>query len=162
MKGIRVQLICVGKMREKFYIDAAAEYVKRLSAYCKLQVVELPEERLPEHPSAAQIAAALEREGNALLSRIPSGAMVISLCIEGASLTSVELSERIERLAAGGAGELVFVIGSSYGLSPAVKQRAGLRLSMSAMTFPHQLARVMLLEQLYRAMRIAQGGTYHK
>ncbi len=158
----KITVLCMGRLKEAYWRDAAAEYIKRLSGYCRITVTELPEERLPEHPSAAQIAAALEREGNALLSRIPSGATVISLCIEGAFLTSVELSERIERLAAGGAGELVFVIGSSYGLSPAVKQRAGLRLSMSAMTFPHQLARVMLLEQLYRAMRIAQGGTYHK
>ena len=162
MRGVHVQLICVGRMKERFYLDAAAEYVKRLSAYCKLQVVELPEERLPASPSRAQIDAALEKEGAAVLARLAPGAALTALCVEGEAYSSEGLSGLLARWSAAGAGPLAFVIGGSYGLHPDVKARARLRLSMSPMTFPHHLARVMLLEQIYRAYQINTGGKYHK
>ena len=146
MKGIRVQLICVGKMKEKFYIDAAAEYVKRLSAYCKLQVVELPEERLPSNPSQAQIDAALEKEAAAIRAKLAPGASLVALS---------DWSSR-------GGSSLSFLIGGSYGLHASLKAEAWARLSMSPMTFPHHLARVMLLEQLYRSFKIDEGSSYHK
>ena len=162
MKGIRVQLICVGKMKEKFYIDAAAEYVKRLSAYCKLQVVELPEERLPSNPSQAQIDAALAKEAEAIQAKLPKGGKVVALCVEGDLLSSPQLAKRLDGWMVDGASQLTFVIGGSFGLHPAVKAQAHLRLSMSPMTFPHHLARIMLLEQIYRAYQISAGTKYHK
>ena len=162
MKGVRIQLICVGKMKEKFYIDAAAEYVKRLSAYCRLQVVELPEERLPADPSRAQIDAALEKEGAAIRGKLAPGAALVALCVEGEEKSSEALSRLLAGWSAAGAGSLAFAIGGSYGLHPDIKALARLRLSMSPMTFPHHLARVMLLEQLYRAFKIDEGSSYHK
>ena len=162
MKGVRIQLICVGKMKEKFYIDAAAEYVKRLSAYCRLQVVELPEERLPADPSRAQIDAALEKEGAAIRGKLAPGAALVALCVEGEEKSSETLSRLLAGWSAAGTGSLAFVIGGSYGLLPSLKAEARLRLSMSPMTFPHHLARVMLLEQLYRAFKINEGSSYHK
>ena len=162
MKGARVQLICVGKLKERFYVDAAAEYVKRLGAYCRLQLVELPEERLPAAPPQAQIDAALEKEGAAILSRLAPGAALAALCVEGKEYSSPELARLLAGWTAAGAGTLAFVIGGSYGLHPSVKARAKLRLSMSPMTFPHHLARVMLLEQLYRCFKIEEGSGYHK
>ena len=162
MKGVRIQLICVGKMKEKFYIDAAAEYVKRLSAYCRLQVVELPEERLPADPSRAQIDAALEKEGAAIRGMVAPGAALVALCVEGEEKSSESLSRLLAGWSAAGTGSLAFVIGGSYGLHPSLKAEARLRLSMSPMTFPHHLARVMLLEQLYRCFKIDEGSSYHK
>ena len=162
MKGVRIQLICVGKMKEKFYIDAAAEYVKRLSAYCRLQVVELPEERLPADPSRAQIDAALEKEEAAIRGKLAPGAALVALCVEGEEKSSEALSRLLAGWGAAGTGSLAFVIGGSYGLHPDIKALARLRLSMSPMTFPHHLARVMLLEQLYRAFKIDEGSSYHK
>ena len=162
MKGIRVQLICVGKMKEKFYIDAAAEYVKRLSAYCKLQVVELPEERLPSNPSQAQIDAALEKESQAIRAKLPPSAVLAALCVEGRMRSSEELAQLVGTWEQSSAKHLVFLIGGSYGLHPSIKAEAQVKLSMSPMTFPHHLARVMLLEQLYRAFKIREGSSYHK
>ena len=162
MKGIRVQLICVGKMKEKFYIDAAAEYVKRLSAYCKLQVVELPEERLPSNPSQAQIDAALAREADAIRAKLPPRCGLVALCVEGKPRSSEELAGLFTDWMNRGESHLVFLIGGSFGLHPSIKAEAGLRLSMSPMTFPHHLARVMLLEQVYRAFKINEGSNYHK
>ena len=155
MKGIRVQLICVGKMKEKFYIDAAAEYVKRLSAYCKLQVVELPEERLPSNPSQAQIDAAIR-------AKLAPGASLVALCVEGRMRSSEELSGLLSDWSSRGGSSLSFLIGGSYGLHASLKAEAWARLSMSPMTFPHHLARVMLLEQLYRSFKIDEGSSYHK
>ena len=162
MKGVRIQLICVGKMKEKFYIDAAAEYVKRLSAYCRLQVVELPEERLPADPPQAQIDAALEKEGAAIRGKLAPGAALVALCVEGEEKSSEALSRLLAGWTTAGTGSLAFVIGGSYGLHPSLKAEARLRLSMSPMTFPHHLARVMLLEQIYRAFKISEGSGYHK
>ena len=158
----RVTVLCVGKLKEKFYTDAAAEYVKRLQRYCKLDVVELPEYRLPEEPSPAEIQKALQTEGAAIRERLPRGGAVVALCIEGKPCSSEELSRRMADFGVQGKTQITFLIGGSFGLHPRVKQRADLRLSMSPMTFPHHLARVMLLEQIYRACQIAEGTRYHK
>ena len=158
----RVTVLCVGKLKEKFYIDAAAEYVKRLQRHCKLELIELPEQRLPDDPSPAEIQKALRAEGDAIREKLPKGGAVIALCIEGTELSSEALSKKLTQLASAGASQLTFLIGGSFGLHPRVKQRADLRLSMSPMTFPHHLARVMLLEQLYRAYQIDAGTRYHK
>ena len=162
MKGSTVHILCVGKMKEKFYIDGAAEYAKRLGAYCRLQITELPEERLPQNPSRAQIDAALEKEAAAVTARLPKGAAVVALCVEGELLSSEALTARLQKWTDSGRNTLVFLIGSSYGMHPALKARADLRLSMSPMTFPHHLARVMLLEQIYRCFKIEEGSLYHK
>ena len=151
----KVTILCVGKLKEKFYIDAAAEYVKRLSRFCKLELVELPEERLPEDPSPAQIEAALLKEAAAIRAKLPSGAALIALCVEA-------LARQMAAWASQGVGHLVFLIGGSFGLHPSIKAEARLRLSMSPMTFPHHLARVMVLEQIYRAYQINAGTKYHK
>ena len=157
-----VTVLCVGKLKEKFYLGACAEYQKRLTRCCKLSLIELSEERLPENPSAAQIEAALEREAAAIEERLPRGGMLVALCVEGEALSSEELAETLARRALSGAGQVTFVIGGSFGLAGRIKRAAELRLSMSAMTFPHHLARVMLLEQLYRAYQIQNNTKYHK
>lgn len=157
-----ITILCVGKLKEKFYIDACAEYQKRLTRYCRLTLVELGEERLPDAPSDAQIASALDKEADAILEKLPHGGAVVALCVEGKGLSSVQLSETMSRWASQGISQLTFLIGGSFGLSERVKERAELRLSMSPMTFPHHLARVMLLEQLYRAYQIQTGTKYHK
>ncbi len=157
-----ITLICIGKMKEKHYIAAAEEYIKRLGAWCRVEVCELPEVRLPEAPSDAQREAALKREAAAITAKIPRGAAVIAMCVEGNELDSVRFSGEVQRLAVAGGSKLCFIIGGSYGLHDSVKAEAGLRLSLSKMTFPHHLARVMLLEQLYRSFQIAEGGKYHK
>lgn len=159
---LNVQIICVGKLKEKFYAEAVAEYEKRLSGYCKLTILELPEEKLPDSPSRAQIDAALVKEGEAILQRLPKNAVTIAMCVEGRLLSSEDLAERVSDWMLGGRSSLVLIVGGSHGLAPAVKDRAALRLSMSPMTFPHHLARVMLLEQLYRAFKIQEGSGYHK
>ena len=158
----RVSIICVGKMKEKFYIDAAAEYVKRLSRFCKLEIIELPEDRLPDDPSQAQIDAALAREAEAIKSKLPASCYIIAMCVEGKTRSSEELARLMEDSVHQGGSHLVFLIGGSFGLHPSAKALAGVRLSMSPMTFPHHLLRVMLLEQLYRAMKIRSGERYHK
>ncbi len=159
---MKIQVLCVGRLKEKFYLEAAREYEKRLAACCKLQILELPEERLPEEPSQAQIEAALTREGQRLLSKIPKGARIAALCVEGEALSSPQLAAKLAAWGVGGSSQVCFLLGSSYGMAPEVKARAELRLSMSPMTFPHHLARVMLLEQLYRAFQINGGTRYHK
>lgn len=158
----RVTVLCVGKLKEKFYLEAAAEYVKRLQRFCKLELVELPESRLPESPSPAEVQRALAAEAVAIRERLPRGGAVIALCIEGKPCSSVELSRRMEELAVAGKTQLTFLIGGSVGLDEGLKRQADWRLSMSPMTFPHHLARVMLLEQLYRAFKIREGSSYHK
>ena len=157
-----ITLICVGKLKEAYWRDAVAEYQKRLAAFCKFDIVEIDECRLPDNPSEAQIQKALETEGKAILSKIPAGAAVMPLCIEGQPLSSPALSEMLQKWAVEGKSKTVCIIGSSFGLSPQVKAAATFRLSMSPMTFPHQLARVMLCEQIYRALQIEAGGKYHK
>ena len=140
---LRVSVICQGRLKEPYYIAACAEYLKRLGAYCKAEVTELPED--------GDVAA-----------RIPKGAYVIALCIEGEKLSSPQLAEKLEKLAGRGVSRICLLIGGSDGLPEAVKAAADYRLSMSDMTFPHHLARVMVLEQLYRAFSISAGAKYHK
>jgi len=161
---MNIHIICVGKLKERFYIDAVAEYTKRLSAYCRLQILELPEEKLPQDPSQAQIDAALKKEAAAIRSKLPPNSRVIALCIEGRLRSSEELAAKLRDAPWGfaGAKHLVFLIGSSYGLDEELKKESSDRLSMSPMTFPHHLARVMLLEQIYRGFKINEGSKYHK
>jgi 23S rRNA (pseudouridine1915-N3)-methyltransferase len=159
---LNVTVICVGKMKEKFYIEAAAEYQKRLKGYCKLNLVELPEEKLPQAPTLGQIEAALEKEQESIMQKLPKSGRVVAMCVEGVPMSSPELSQTLGGWMVAGASDVTFVVGGSYGLSPRVKKRADLRLSMSEMTFPHHLARVMLLEQIYRAFKIQEGSGYHK
>lgn len=155
-----VAILAVGKLKEPWLREGFAEYQKRLSAYCSFQVAELPEYRLPEDPSPAQIEKGLLEEGKAILERAGK-APLVALCIEGKELSSQGLADLLrERQQTGGA--LCFVIGGSHGLSQEVKKRAVFRLSVSPMTFPHQLFRVMLAEQLYRGFSILAGSKYHK
>ena len=155
----RVVLICVGKLKERFYAEAAAEYVKRLGRFCKLEIVELPEERLPQDPSPAQVEAALLKEAQAIRDRLPHASHLVALCVEGRQPSSEELARL---MASWGEKRLVFLIGGSFGLHDSIKAEANASLSMSSMTFPHHLARVMLLEQVYRAYQINAGSRYHK
>ena len=158
---LKVKIIAVGSLKEDYLRAAVAEYVKRLSAYCEVSLCELKESRLSDRPSEAEISAALEAEGAKILSEIPNKAFVATLCVEGKEMSSEEFAAFIEKVQMQSA-TLCLVIGSSFGLSPKVKQQSHARLSFSKMTFPHQLMRVMLLEQLYRGMNIIGGGRYHK
>lgn len=157
-----ITLLCVGKLKEAYWREACAEYEKRLGAFCKFNLVEVAEERLPDNPSQAQIATTITAEGKRILEKIPKDSAVIPLCIEGKELDSAALAKRMQRMALDGVSHITFVIGGSWGLSDEVKNRGALRLSMSPMTFPHQLARVMVLEQVYRSFQILSGGKYHK
>ena len=157
-----ITLICMGKLKEKFYIEATQEYEKRLKGYCHFQLIELPEVRLPDQPSPAEIASALEKEADMILTKIPKGAWFCTLTPEGKLLSSEALAEKLRNVKNSGKSSACFLIGSSFGMSPRLKQMAELKLSMSPMTFPHHLARVMVLEQLYRAEAIQAGSKYHK
>ena len=158
----QITVLCIGRLKETYLADACAEYQKRLQTLCRLQIVELPAQRTPDDPSPAQITQALEKEGAALLQKIPQGAAVIALCVEGKQMDSEAFSRLLQDYATAGKDKVYFVIGGSFGLSDAVKRRADQRLSVSTMTFPHQLFRVMLLEQIYRAKQIERGSKYHK
>lgn len=157
-----IRLICVGKMRERFYIDAFSEYQKRLQAYCKFECIELTEQRLPDTPSEKEIAAALSREAADISKNIPSDAYVVAMCVEGKQMKSEGMATLLAQRAFSTKPKLCFIIGGSFGISGEVKQKADMRLSMSEMTFPHHLARVMLAEQIYRAFKINEGSKYHK
>lgn len=159
---IGITVICEGRLKEKYLRDACDEYSKRLGAYCKLNIIELAPHRIPDNPSENEIANALNAEGREILSKIPDGAKVYAMCIEGKQMPSEKLARTISDCSVQGYSNIVFIIGGSHGLSEDVKKRADFRLSMSEMTFPHQLARVMLLEQIYRAFQISTGGKYHK
>ena len=159
---IKVTLIVLGGLKEKFFIDAAKEYEKRLSRFCQIKTVEINPAPLPDNPSRSQIENALLAEAALIEKKIPQNAEVFALCIEGKQLSSEELSQKIMEVADFGSGNVVFIIGSSYGLSERIKNLAKFKLSMSKMTFPHKLARVILLEQIYRAFMISSGGEYHK
>ena len=158
---LKITLICLGKLKEKFYADAVAEYAKRLAPFCRLEIIELPEERLPDNPSPAQIDAALAKEAAMVRKKLPPSSSVVALCIEGRLQSSEELARLLETWANRGERGLVFLIGSSHGLHPSLKAEAWVQLSMSPMTFPHHLARVMLLEQIYRACQSHAGTIYH-
>ena len=159
---MRITLITVGKIKEKFYQDAISEYAKRLSRYCKLDVIQVTDEKTPDGASEALETQIKEKEGKRILENIKDGSFVIALAIDGAMLDSVELAGKIEKWGISGVSQLVFIIGGSLGLSNEVLSRADYKLSFSKMTFPHQLMRVILLEQIYRSYRIIQGEPYHK
>lgn len=159
---LSVKLICVGRMRERFYIDAFAEYEKRLRTLCRFELAEITEQRLPDNPSQADIKAALDKEAAEILKAIPPDAYVTALCVEGRQMPSEGMAVLISERANSGKPKLCFIIGGSFGLADRVKQRADMKLSMSQMTFPHHLARVMLVEQLYRGFKINEGSKYHK
>ena len=157
-----VNVITVGKLKEPYLRSAAAEYSKRLQSFCRLKITEVDEEKTADNPQSSQIENTLEKEGSRILKHIGKNAFVISLCIEGKLYSSEELAEKLSAVAIDGISEVDFIIGGSWGLSKSVKNSSDIRLSMSKMTFPHQLARVMLCEQIYRAFQINNGGKYHK
>lgn len=158
---LKLTVVTVGSLKESYLRDACAEYEKRLSAFCRTELIQLPEFRLPEAPSPAQIAAALTAEGKQILAAVPPRSYRIALCIEGQQLSSEELAQRLEQISTSH-GSLCLIIGSSYGLAPEVKKACDMRLSVSRLTFPHQLMRVLLLETLYRSLSILKGIRYHK
>ncbi len=159
---VKVTIITVGKLKEKFFRDACAEYIKRLSAFCKLNVIEIDESKCPSSPSAAEISKVIAKEGESIIAKIPKGAYVFTMCIEGKEISSEKLSSMFSDITSYGDNHIVFVIGGSFGLSDEVKNLSKFRLSMSKMTFPHMMARMMLLEQIYRAFMIEAGTEYHK
>ena len=159
---LNVTVIAVGKIKEKFYTDAVNEYAKRLSAYCRFEVIEVKDEKTPDNPTKTEKDIVLEHEAERILAKLPKGAKVIALCVEGKQLSSEDLSQTLLQLATSGVSRVAFVIGGSLGLSERVKSIAAMRLSFSKMTFPHMLMRVILAEQLYRAFTITEGKTYHK
>ena len=158
---MKITVIALSSLKEKYLKDASAEYVKRLGAFCDLKIIELAPVRLPEKPSPAEISSALEREAELINKKIPTGDFIVPLCIEGKQLSSEDFSIMMSEQMNMGRG-VTFIIGSSCGLAESIKRRADLKLSFSKMTFPHQLFRVMLLEQIYRAFKISSGGAYHK
>lgn len=157
-----ITLIAMGKLKEKFYLSAAAEYEKRMKGYCQFKLIELPEVRLPDNPSPAEISAGLEKEAELILTKIPKGAWFCTLTPEGKMLSSEALADKIKDVKNSGKSSACFLIGSSFGMSHRIKEKADFKLSMSPMTFPHHLARIMVLEQLYRAEAIQAGSKYHK
>lgn len=161
---LNVNIITVGKLKESYLRDAAAEYSKRLSAFCKLNIIELAESRLSDDPSEKEINNALSIEGKAIVQLLSgNNCYNIAMCIEGRQLSSVKFAEKLMNVSAyDGKSTVNIVIGSSFGIAPEIKSLADMKMSMSEMTFPHQLARIMLLEQLYRAFQINAGGKYHK
>ena len=160
--SMKITVLCVGKVKEKFYRDAIDEFSKRLSRYCKLEIVEVNDEKTEEQASETEIRLVKEKEGERLLKNIKDEAYVITLCIDGKQLDSEELSEKMEKLGIQGMSHIYFIIGGSLGLADAVIKRADYKLSFSKMTFPHQLMRVILLEQIYRGYRIMNHEPYHK
>ena len=159
---MNVQLIVLGKLKEKYMKDFSLEYEKRLSAYCKLTITELEPVKLSDNPSQCEIANALNKETQMIMAKIPKNAFVFSMCIEGKQMSSEELSQKFEDIALSGKSSVVFIIGSSFGLSDEIKRMSDFKFSMSKMTFPHKLARIMLEEQIYRGFSISNNGKYHK
>ena len=159
---MNINFIVLGKLKEKYMKDFSAEYEKRLSAYCKVSVTELEPVKLSDNPSQSEIDNALSKETQMILSKTPKGSYVFSMCIEGKQLSSEELSQKLEDIALSGKSTVTFIIGSSFGLSDEIKKMSDFKFSMSKMTFPHKLARIMLTEQVYRAFSISNNGKYHK
>ena len=157
-----ITLIAIGKLKEKFYLSAAQEYEKRLKGYCQFKILELPEIRLPDSPSPAEIQSGLEKEADLILTKIPKGAWFCVLTPEGKMLSSEALADKLKSVKVSGKSSACFLIGSSFGMADRIKEKADFRLSMSPMTFPHHLARIMVLEQVYRAEAIQAGSKYHK
>lgn len=162
MNKMKITILSVGKVKEKFYREAIEEFSKRLSRYCKLEIIEVADEKTEEAASDTEIRMIKDKEGERLLKHIKEDAYVICLCIEGKQLDSEELSDKMQKLAVQGTSHICFIIGGSLGLADAVIKRADFKLSFSKMTFPHQLMRVILLEQIYRAYRIMNHEPYHK
>ncbi len=159
---MKITILCVGKIKEKFYREAVAEYQKRLSRYCNLEIIEVADEKTPDHASETVECQIKDKEGERLEKYIKEGAVLCVLAIDGKQLDSVELSQKIESLGTAGNSHIIFVIGGSLGLSERILERSDWKLSFSKMTFPHQLMRVVLLEQIYRSYRIMNGEPYHK
>jgi len=159
---VTINIIAVGKIKEKYFTDAVNEYSQRLSAFCKLNIIELKDESIPQNPNVSQIAEVLSKEANAILSKLPKESYIFALCVEGEQLSSEGLAEKIETIQTSGKSSLTFIIGGSVGLSDEIKSRTNVKLSFSKMTFPHQLFRIMLVEQIYRAFKIMNRQTYHK
>lgn len=159
---MHIRIIAVGKLKERFWREAAQEYLKRLGAFASVEIIEVAEEKLSENPQPAEIEASLKKEAARIVRLIPDKATVISLAIKGQSFSSKDLAGYIEKLRLGGSSYLVFMIGGSYGLAEEAYPKPELVLSFSAMTFPHQMMRVVLLEQLYRSFQIINKGKYHK
>ena len=159
---IKIKVIALGKLKEKYWRDAVEEYTKRISGYSDFEIIELTPQKLPESPSEALIEAALKKEAEQIIKMIPKNSAVVPLCIEGKQLDSRALSDYVDKTVMMGHNSITFIIGSSFGLHGDVKRLSDLKLSMSPMTFPHQLARVMLCEQIYRAFKIKEGSAYHK
>ena len=157
-----ISLIAIGKLKEKFYLSACAEYEKRMKAYCQFRIIELPEFRLPDNPSPAEIVTGLQKEADMIVEKLPKNAWFCVLTPEGKSMSSQSLAEKMADIKLSGKSSACFLIGSSYGIAKTIKDRADFLLSMSPMTFPHHLARVMVLEQLYRSEAIQAGSKYHK
>ena len=160
---IKINIICIGKIKEKYFTDAIAEYAKRLTAFCKFNIIELSEERIKSNiPNRSQIDEVIFSEGKRIMQKILPSDYVVAMCIEGKSMSSEELSKLIDNASVSGKSTVDFIIGGSYGLDESVKKRSDVRLSMSRMTFPHQMARMILSEQIYRAFEISSNGKYHK
>lgn len=159
---IKINIIAVGKLKEKYLRDACDEYIKRLGAFAKVNVVEIAEERCGDNPSSAQIQQVKEKEGQRIIAKIPKGSYVVPLCIEGTQFSSEDYSGKIQKAMVDGFGEITFIIGGSFGMSDEVKNVANLKLSFGKLTLPHQLMRVVLLEQTYRAFTIINNIKYHK
>ncbi len=159
---LTINIICIGSLKEKYLKDAVLEYQKRLKPFAKFQIIELSEQKLPDNPSENEINKALEKEAEKIIAKIPKGAAIIPMAIEGKAISSEKLAEKISDFSVKGFSTICFIIGSSFGLCDSIKKQGDFLLSMSPMTFPHQLARVMLLEQIYRAFSIINNTKYHK
>lgn len=158
---MNISIVCVGKLKEKYLRDAVSEYSKRLSRFCRLEIIEIPDEKIPDNASEKQINQILEREGQMILSKIKDGTPIAAMCIEGGLISSEELAQKVEAFAMQ-TGRAAFVIGGSLGLSDEVKRRAAVKISFGRITLPHQLMRVVLAEQLFRAYKIINNESYHK
>lgn len=157
-----IKIICIGNLKENYLKDAITEYSKRLKAYCDLKIIEIPEYKISKNPSKLTIEKALENESEKIFEKINKSDYNVALCIEGKQISSIEFSKIIDNTSINGFSTINFIIGSSFGLSKSIKEKADLKLSLSAMTFSHQIARVLLCEQIYRAFNILSGGKYHK
>ncbi len=159
---LKITIIAVGKIKEKFYTSAVQEYAKRLAKYCRFEVLEVKDEKTPDNPTEVEKQQLLGREAERIIAKIPKGAKVVALCVEGDEMPSESFARVISKATVEGVSSIVFIIGGSMGLSEEVKNSSSLRLSFSKMTFPHMLMRVILAEQIYRAFTIIEGKTYHK
>lgn len=159
---MNVSIIALAKLKESYMREFSSEYEKRLSAFCRLNIIELSPEKLSDNPSESEIQNALSKEAKLIKSKLTQNAYIFSMCIEGKQLSSPEFSKKLDSIALSGKSNLVFIIGSSFGLADEIKELSNFKFSMSKMTFPHQFARCMLLEQIYRGYQISSGGKYHK